>query len=71
MKATRTALLGTLLCLSAAASRAQTAPNNGGDIGLFTMPTAQTPRSGQLVLGLYAWKEQLTAGNLPDRKSVV
>ena len=65
MKATRTALLGTLLCLTAAASRAQTAPNNGGDIGLFTMPTAQTPRSGQLVLGLYVWKEQLAAGELP------
>ena len=59
MKATRTALLVTLLCLSAAASRAQTAPNNGGDLGLFTMPTAAGPRAGQLILGMYAWKEQL------------
>jgi outer membrane protein OmpA-like peptidoglycan-associated protein len=65
MKATRTALLATLLCLSAAASRAQTAPNNGGDLGLFTMPTAAGPRAGQLILGMYAWKEQLVAGDLP------
>ena len=65
MKATRTALLAMLLCLSAAASRAQTAPNNGGDLGLFTMPTAAGPRAGQLVLGVYAWKEQLAAGDLP------
>lgn len=65
MKATRTALLATLLCLSAAASRAQTAPTIGGDIGLFTMPTAASPRAGQLVLGMYVWKEQLIAGDLP------
>ena len=65
MKATRTALLAMLLCLMAAASRAQTAPNNGGDLGLFTMPTATSPRAGQLVLGMYAWKEQLVAGDLP------
>jgi len=66
MKVTRTALLVTLLGLTAAASRAQTAPNNGGDLGLFTMPTAQSPWSGQLVLGLYGWKEQLAAGDLQD-----
>ncbi|HEV2064487.1 MAG TPA: OmpA family protein [Thermoanaerobaculia bacterium] len=65
MKATRTPLLVTLLCLSAAASRAQTAPNSGGDLGLFTMPTAAGPRAGQLILGVYAWKEQLVAGDLP------
>ena len=64
MKVTRTALLVTLLCLTAAASRAQVAPNIGGDIGLFTMPTAQSPWSGQLTLGLYGWKEQLVAGDL-------
>jgi outer membrane protein OmpA-like peptidoglycan-associated protein len=66
MKATRTALLATLLCLvAAAASQAQPAPNNGGDFGLFTMPTAAGPRAGQLVVGVYAWKEQLVAGNMP------
>lgn len=65
MKATRTALLATLLCLTAAAFRAQTAPNNGGDLGLFTMPTASGPRAGQLVLGVYAWKEQLVAADMP------
>lgn len=64
MKATRTALLATLLCLIAAASRAQIAVNNGGDIGLLTMPTAQSPRAGQLTLGFYGWKEQLAAGDL-------
>ena len=64
MKATRTALLATLLCLTAAATRAQIAINNGGDVGLLTMPTAQSPRQGQLTLGLYVWKEQLAAGDL-------
>lgn len=65
MKATRTALLVTLFCMTAAAVTAQAAPANGGDLGLFTMPTAVGPRSGQLTLGLYAWKEQLVAGDLP------
>ncbi len=72
MKANRKALLGLLVCLSSAVASAQIAPNNQGDIGLFTMPTADTPRAGQLTLGLYGWKEQLAAGNLaftdtPDR----
>ncbi|MEP6802041.1 MAG: OmpA family protein [Acidobacteriota bacterium] len=65
MKAKRTALLGILVCLTgAAASSAQIAPSNQGDIGLFTMPTADTARAGQFTLGVYGWKEQLVAGNL-------
>lgn len=64
MKAMRAALLGLLVCLMAAAASAQMAPNNQGDIGLFTMPTADTPRAGLLTVGVYGWKEQLIAGNL-------
>lgn len=64
MKPKRTALLGTLVCLVGAATSAQIAPNNQGDIGLFTMPTADSPRAGQVTLGGYGWKEQLVAGNL-------
>lgn len=64
MKVKSTALLGMLVCFAAAAASAQIAPNNQGDIGLFTMPTADSPRAGQFTLGLYGWKEQLTAGNL-------
>jgi len=64
MKANRKALLGLLVCLGSAAASAQVAPNNQGDIGLFTMPTADMPRPDQLTLGLYGWKEQLLAGNL-------
>lgn len=66
MKAKRTALIGMLLCLSSAAAFGQIAPNNYGDIGLFTMPTADNPRAGQLTLGFYGWKEQLVAGDLPS-----
>jgi outer membrane protein OmpA-like peptidoglycan-associated protein len=65
MKAKRSALLALLVCLAAASASAQIAPNNQGDIGLFTMPTADSPRAGQLTLGLYGWKEQLVAGDLP------
>ena len=65
MKLRRSALAGMLVCLGAATASAQVAPNNQGDIGLFTMPNADSPRPGQLTLGLYGWKEQLTAGNLP------
>lgn len=67
MMAKRSALLAVLLSLSVAggAAFAQIAPNNQGDIGLFTMPTAHTPRSGQLTLGLYGWLERLVAGDLP------
>jgi outer membrane protein OmpA-like peptidoglycan-associated protein len=64
MKANRKALLGLLVCLTSAVASAQIASNNQGDIGLFTMPTADTPRAGQLTLGLYGWKEQLVAANL-------
>ncbi len=65
MKVKRSALAGLLICLAGATAYAQIAPDNQGDIGLFTMPTADSPRAGQLTLGLYGWKEQLTAGNLP------
>ncbi|MEP6767156.1 MAG: OmpA family protein [Acidobacteriota bacterium] len=64
MKAKRTALLGILVCLTGAAASAQIAPSNQGDIGLFTMPTADTARAGQLTLGVYGWKENLVAGEL-------
>ncbi len=69
MRSKRTALLGTLVCLIGAAASAQIAPNNQGDIGLFTMPTADTPRAGQVTLGAYGWKEQFVAGNLAFRNT--
>jgi outer membrane protein OmpA-like peptidoglycan-associated protein len=71
MKATRTALLGMLACLSGAAASAQVAVNNQGDIGLFTMPTADQPQPGTLTLGTYFWLEQLAAGDLPFADTVV
>jgi len=64
MKVKRAALLGLFACLIGASASAQIAPGAQGDIGLFTMPTADTPRMGQLTFGLYGWKEQLIAGNL-------
>lgn len=64
MTAKRMALLGMFLCGLAAAASAQMAPSTSGDIGLITIPTADTPRAGQLTLGVYGWKEQLAAGNL-------
>ncbi|MEP6471145.1 MAG: OmpA family protein [Acidobacteriota bacterium] len=64
MKAKRSALLALLFCLVGASAFAQIAPNNQGDIGLFTMPTADNPRAGQLTLGLYGWLERLVAGEL-------
>ena len=64
MKANRKALLGLIVCATSAIASAQIAPNNQGDIGLFTMPSADTPRAGQVTLGLYGWNEKLTAGNL-------
>ena len=64
MKAKRAALLGSLVCLFGATASAQLAPNNQGDIGLFTMPTADSPRAGHWTFALYGWKEQLIAGNL-------
>ena len=67
MKAKRTALLGVLACLVGAAASAQLAPDNGGDIGLFTMPTAWQPEPGHFTLGAYGWLQQLTAGELPEQ----
>jgi outer membrane protein OmpA-like peptidoglycan-associated protein len=64
MKVKRAALLGLFACLIGASASAQIAPGAQGDIGLFTMPTADTPHAGQLTFGLYGWKEQLIAGNL-------
>ncbi|HMA17263.1 MAG TPA: hypothetical protein VKS03_02395, partial [Thermoanaerobaculia bacterium] len=65
MKAKRLALLPLLFCLAGASAFAQIAPSNQGDIGLFTMPTADNPPAGQLTLGLYGWLERLVAGELP------
>jgi len=65
MKAKRSALLALVFCMVGASAFAQIAPNNQGDIGLFTMPTADNPRGGQLTLGLYGWLERLVAGELP------
>ncbi len=67
MKAKRTALLGVLVSLIGATAWAQLAPNTGGDIGLFTMPTADQPEPGHFTLGAYGWLSQLTAGPLPDQ----
>jgi OOP family OmpA-OmpF porin len=64
MKANCKALFGLILGLSSAVASAQIAPSNQGDLGLFTMPTADTARPGQFTLGLYGWKEQLVAANL-------
>jgi outer membrane protein OmpA-like peptidoglycan-associated protein len=64
MKVKRAALLGLFACLIGASASAQIAPGNQGDIGLFTMPTADTPRAGMMTFGVYGWKEQLIAGNL-------
>lgn len=71
MKAKRTALLGMLACLISAAASAQIAPNTQGDIGLFTMPTADQPQPGRFTLGAYGWLEQLAAGDLPDQSTDV
>jgi outer membrane protein OmpA-like peptidoglycan-associated protein len=65
MKAKRSALLALVFCMVGASAFAQIAPNNQGDIGLFTMPTADNPRGGQLTLGFYGWLERLVAGELP------
>jgi OOP family OmpA-OmpF porin len=65
MKAMRTALLAMLACLIGATANAQVAPNNQGDIGLFTMPTADQPQPGTFTFGAYGWLEQLNAGDLP------
>lgn len=64
MKVTRTALLGMLVCLTGAAASAQMATNNQGDIGLFTMPTADSPRAGEVTFSAYGWQQELVAGNL-------
>ena len=63
--AKRTVLLGMLICLVGAAALAQPAviaPNTGGDIGLFTMSTADGPRAGQFTLGFYGWYTSRLAG---------
>ena len=57
MMAKRTALLGMLICLTGVTAFGQVAavavaPTSQGDIGLFTMPTADNPRAGQFTLGL-------------------
>jgi outer membrane protein OmpA-like peptidoglycan-associated protein len=72
MKANCKALFGLIVCLSSAVASAQITPDNRGEIGLFTMPSADTARPGQVTLGFYGWKEQLVAANVagvdnPDR----
>jgi outer membrane protein OmpA-like peptidoglycan-associated protein len=74
MMAKRTALLGMLICLTGVAAFGQVAvvaPSSQGDIGLFTMPTADNPRAGQFTFGVYGWLDQRVAGPLvpgdPDR----
>src|SRR6202158_5412290 len=67
MMAKRTALLGMLICLTGVAAFGQVgvvAPNSQGDIGLFTMPTADNPRAGQFTLGMYGWLDQRVGGPL-------
>jgi outer membrane protein OmpA-like peptidoglycan-associated protein len=69
MMAKRAALLGMLICLTGVAAYGQVgvavvAPNNQGDIGLLTMPTADNPRAGQFTFGLYGWIDQRVAGPL-------
>jgi len=67
MTSKRTVLLGMLICLAGGIAFGQPAviaPNAGGDIGLFTMSTADSPRAGQFTLGLYGWYGSRTAGEL-------
>ncbi len=65
MMSKRTVLLAVLICLTGAAAFAQPAviaPNTGGDIGLFTMTTADAPRAGQFTFGAYGWYFPRIAG---------
>ena len=65
MMAKRTVLLGMLICATSVAAFGQPAaiaPNVGGDVGLFTMSTADNPRAGQFTLGMYAWYQPQIAG---------
>jgi len=73
MMAKRTVLLGMLICATSVAAFGQPAaiaPNVGGDVGLFTMSTADNPRAGQFTMGMYAWYQPQIAGpfflNQPD-----
>jgi len=70
MKAKRTALLVVLACLIGAAAPAQLAVNNQGDIGLFTIPTADQPQPGHFTLGAYGWLDQMVAGDLPGNDTL-
>jgi outer membrane protein OmpA-like peptidoglycan-associated protein len=65
MTSKRTVLLGMLIGLIGAIAFGQPAviaPTTGGDIGLFTMSTADSPRAGQFTLGVYGWYATRTAG---------
>ena len=73
MMAKRTVFLGMLICATSVAAFGQpavVAPQVGGDIGLFTMSTADNPRASQFTLGMYAWYQPQIAGpffqNQPD-----
>jgi outer membrane protein OmpA-like peptidoglycan-associated protein len=72
MMAKRTVLLAMLICLTGVVAAfgqpAVVAPNANGDIGLFTMPTADNPRAGQFTLGFYGWYAAREAGEFfPDQ----
>ena len=67
MMAKRTALLGMLICLTGAVAFGQPAviaPTTGGDVGLFTMSTADSPRAGQFTIGFYGWYAPRNAAEL-------
>ena len=69
MMAKRTVLLGMLICLTGAVAFGQPAVSprtTGGDIGLFTMTTADSPRAGQFTLGFYGWYTPRIAGEIYD-----
>ncbi len=73
MMAKRTVFLGMLICATSVAAFGQpavVAPQVGGDIGLFTMSTADNPRASQFTFGGYAWYQPQIAGpffqNQPD-----
>ena len=70
MKAKRTALLVVLACLIGAVAPAQLAVNNQGDVGLFTIPTADQPLPGHFTLGAYGWLDQMVAGDLPGNNTL-
>src|SRR5215831_4729521 len=69
MTSKRTVLLGLLIGLTGAVAFGQPAviaPSANGDIGLFTMTTADAPRAGQFTMGFYGWYAPRFAAPLTD-----